>query len=304
MINNSQSCKRSLLEISQLNEVELFNLLQLAKNFSQQIYVKTAPKMIAQLFFENSTRTAMSFELAAKKLQHQVISLNAKTSSIAKGETDEDTIATIAAMGVDAIVMRHTCNDLIFSQAEIFKNKLHFINAGSGMRAHPSQALLDLFTIWKAKAEQLENLVITIVGDLKHSRVVRSLLVAFQLAKIKNVRLVAPKPWQLEQPIIGEQTDNLSQALEAADVVITLRIQQERLEKNENLNLKTYQQAFMLNQAKLNLAKPDVCVMHPGPINRGIEISDEVANGVNSLILEQVANGVSMRQAIFHWLFS
>lgn len=295
--------KKQLLDFSKLTESDIYQLIEKAKAFS------TATKPIfkfnntaALLFYENSTRTKISFELALKRLTIPYVDLNINTSSEKKGETTLDTLLTLGAMQVDTFIIRHKDDNLIFDLADKLCDKFHFINAGSGMRAHPTQALLDVFTIFDSK-KSLTDLSIAIIGDLKHSRVVASLLQAFKLCSIGDIRLCAPADLAVSKPTIGSYTADLKEALQDADVIITLRVQKERLQQGESINLKDYQAYYRLDKKMLAYAKPDAIIMHPGPINRDIEITSEVAYGPQSMILKQVENGVYMRQAILEWLY-
>ena len=254
-------------------------------------------KSIANLFFENSTRTLVSFELAAKKLGADVINVNITTSSTQKGETLRDTIQTLQAMGIDAFVVRHSENG-VCDQIKSWLNKnTALINAGDGNNQHPTQALLDCYTILQHKPN-IHSLKISIIGDIKHSRVANSLIDCLYILGNRNINLYGPK--QL-LPIKSEKANiclNFNQAIKNADVVVMLRIQKERIAQHNIAELDNYHEKFGLNREKLKIAKPDCIVMHPGPINREIEISSELADNPPSVILEQVNNGVLIRQAV------
>ena len=283
-----------------LNEIEL--LLQRALYFKETgQYPLFSDFTVANLFYENSTRTRVSFELAARRLGMTAINLDLHNSSEAKGETIIDTIATLSAMGIQLFVIRHREDGLQQRVANHFKESIGIINAGDGQHAHPSQAMLDLMTIIEKKPN-LQNLKIAIVGDLLHSRVANSLQALFKHFNVAELRLIAPSIWQPANAIYGDLTDSLSEGLNDADVVITLRVQKERLLEEEKLDLESYRQAFAITKESLCFAKKDALVLHPGPINRGVEIDNEVADGAQSCILQQVNNGVFMRMAILEAL--
>src|SRR3990167_5361253 len=261
---------------------------------------------LVNLFYEPSTRTRMSFELAAKRLGMHVLNLHSHHSSAAKGESIHDTIYTIAAMDVNFLVIRHHQNGLPITIKDNLKNlaahvTTHIINAGDGQNEHPSQALLDLMTITEKKPN-INALKIVIIGDLRHSRVANSLQRLFKLLKIDNLVLVAPEAWQPQIVHHGSTTNSLTTGLMRADVVIVLRIQHERFLENEHCDLADYRKYYALTKANIHLAKPNALIMHPGPINRGLEIDDVIADSNQSVILEQVQNGVYMRMAILAFL--
>jgi aspartate carbamoyltransferase catalytic subunit len=287
------------LEISQLSTQQIESLI--ARAFSlkhQKNYPVYNQHTVANLFYENSTRTRVSFELAAKNLSMSVVNLELKSSSEAKGELIEDTIKTLAAMGIDSFVVRHAQNGLQQNLANQLGNAVHLINAGDGTHAHPSQALLDMMTILEHKPH-LEQLKIAIVGNIRHSRVANSFQCICSKLGIGELVLVAPEPWLPQNASYGRLTVDLRDALTDADVVICLRIQKERLLASEHLDLNAYRHHFALTKEGVGYAKPDVMIMHPGPINRGVEIDNEVADGPHSFILQQVGNGVFARMAIF-----
>lgn len=285
------------LEIAQLSRGDIEQLLQQALLFKKtQHYPQYHGSILANLFFESSTRTRVSFELAAKRLGMDVINLDLATSSQNKGETLEDTVKTLSAMGIGLFAVRHRENGLPDRLAKSLPD-VHIINAGDGTHAHPSQAMLDLMTIVEKKP-RIADLKIVIVGDIRHSRVANSLLHVFKLMEVAHVMLVAPPNWSGEKQIYGDSTSSLAEGLEDADVVIVLRVQHERLSVDEQIDLFMYQQQYRVTQERLSRARPDVVVMHPGPVNRDIEIASDVVDSVQSLILTQVHNGVLMRMAI------
>jgi len=286
------------LEISQLSRHEVEQLLSRAFFFKNHLNYPAYPKCsLANLFYENSTRTRVSFELAANKLAMPVVNLDLQVSSEAKGELIEDTMKTLAAMGISLFVMRHQNDRLPEAMAEKCGNKIQIINAGDGKHAHPTQAMLDLMTIVEQKPN-LELLKIAIVGDIRHSRVANSLQCLFGLMGVGELTLVAPEIWQPESVHHGRITTSLHDGIADADVVICLRVQRERLLANEQLDLASYRQHYALTRKTLAYAKKDAMLMHPGPINRGVEIDSDVADGPQSFILQQVSNGVYTRMAI------
>lgn len=287
------------LDISQLSRKKIESILQRAlyfKNHNQ--YPSYAHHTVANLFYENSTRTRVSFELAAKRLSMPVINLDLQSSSETKGESIEDTIRTLSAMGIQIFVIRHVQEGLQQNLADKVGSSVHIINAGDGTHAHPSQALLDIMTIQEQKPK-LDQLKIAILGNIRHSRVANSFQCICAQLGVGELVLVAPEIWQPNRLHYGRVTHDLKEGLKDADVVICLRVQRERLLESEHLDLDTYRRHFALTKENLAYSKTDVMVMHPGPINRGIEIDNEVADGTNSYILNQVANGVFVRMAIF-----
>lgn len=294
---------KHFLESSQLSSEDIHHLLKRATYFKQhpQSYPQYPHITLANLFYEPSTRTRVSFEMAAKNLGIRVVNLDSERSSESKGEMIEDTVHTLFAMGVTLFVIRHKQSGLPKAMAGALPYGLQVINAGDGTNEHPSQGLLDLLTITVHKPN-LSQLKIVIVGDLLHSRVANTLQSLCALMNVGELVLVAPEIWHPRALVYGRLTTSLPEAIEDADVVITLRIQQERLATQEGLDLKQYHQAYAITKARLAYAKPDVMVMHPGPINRGVEIDSDVADGPRSFILEQVQNGVFMRMAILESL--
>ncbi len=253
-------------------------------------------KSIVNLFFEASTRTRTSFELAGKYLGADVVNITASASSVTKGESLRDTLYTVEAMGVDIIVMRHEAEGAAQYAAKVAKPVI--VNAGDGAHEHPTQGLLDMYSI-KEKKGNLAGLKVAIVGDILHSRVARSNI--WGLSKMgAEVHLAGPKtlmPRDIESS--GVYVHNrVEDAVDGADVVNVLRIQRERQGKGLFPSAREYARIFGINQARLNLAKPDALIMHPGPMNRGLEISPDVAYGDQSVIQEQVKNGLAIRMAV------
>lgn len=292
------------LEISQLSHKQIEQLLTRASYFKNTKDFPSFPgQRLANLFYENSTRTRVSFELAAHNLSIPAINLSQASSSESKGEAIEDTIRTLAAMGISLFVIRHRQDGLQQALANQLGNidGIHIINAGDGVHAHPSQAMLDLMTILEAKP-LLSRLKIAIVGNISHSRVANSLIHLFSIMGVGELTLIAPDIWLPETVHFGRATNSLRDGIVDADVVICLRVQYERLSDNEHIDLQTYRRDYALTANTLCYAKPDAMIMHPGPVNRGIEIDDDVSDGVQSYILRQVTNGVYMRMAIIESL--
>jgi len=252
------------------------------------------------LFYENSTRTLMSFQLAAQNLGIQISTLSMAYSSTQKGETFDDTIKTLAAMGPDALIMRHPESHIHQHVKAYLPEGIQLINAGDGQNQHPSQTLLDLYTIRQRK-NNFEQLKVTVIGDIKHSRVANSLIDGLTLLGNNNIHIYGPTnliPVQHR----NKSADTFQEAITDSDVVVMLRIQKERFATDESIDIESWYQQYGLDCQKLKWAKPDAMVLHPGPMNRGVEIASEVADGPQSFILQQVKNGVLMRQAIFDYL--
>jgi aspartate carbamoyltransferase catalytic subunit len=295
---------RHLLGIDGLSRESALQLLDAANAFWEmnRRAVKKAPtlrgKTVINLFFENSTRTRTSFELAGKRLSADVVNISASTSSTKKGETLRDTVATLDAMAPDVVVIRHSASGAPHFVAQ--RTRAAVINAGDGLHEHPTQALLDAFTIRQHKGS-FEGLEVLICGDVTHSRVARSNILLLNLLGAK-VRVAGPRtllPRELES--LGARVfHDLPSALEGVDVVMTLRIQQERLVNALLPNTREYSRTFGIDARRLALAKKDAIVMHPGPLNRGVEISDDVADGPQSVVLDQVEAGVAVRMAVLY----
>lgn len=297
---------KDLLEIKELSGDEINYILDTAVSFKEVTGrdIKKVPtlrgKTVVNLFFEPSTRTRTSFELAAKRLSADVINFSVSTSSVTKGETLLDTARNIEAMRSDFIVIRHPASGAPHILAKNLRSSV--INAGDGAHEHPTQALLDMFTI-KDKKGRIEGLRIAIIGDIAHSRVARSNI--YGLTKLgAEVRLVGPPaliPMDIES--LGVSVFyNLEDALKDVDVIMVLRLQLERQGINYFPTTREYAGLYSINTERVRFAKDDVMIMHPGPINRGIEISPEVADGLSSVILEQVTNGIAVRMAVLYLL--
>ena len=256
-------------------------------------------KSVFNLFFENSTRTRTTFEIAATRLSADVFNLNINASSASKGETLLDTIANLAAMQADIFVVRHEASGAPFLIARHVAPHIHVVNAGDGRHAHPTQALLDMYTIRHFKKD-FTNLRVAVVGDILHSRVARSNIHALTTLGVPEVRAIAPLtllPSGLEQMGVRVFTD-MREGLKDVDVIIMLRLQNERMRGALLPSAHEYFKHYGLTQEKLALAKSDVIVMHPGPMNRGVEIDSAVADGPHAVILDQVNFGIAVRMAV------
>ena len=298
--------RKDLLTIAELSVAEIELILTTAESLKEVggRDIKKVPalrgKTVVNLFFEPSTRTRTSFELAAKRLSADVINFSPSTSSVVKGETLIDTARNIEAMQADIIVLRHSSPGAADHLARYVQSSV--INAGDGWHEHPTQALLDVYTI-QEKKKQIEGLTIVIVGDVAHSRVARSNIAA--LTKMgAEIRVVAP-PTMLPRYVekLGAKVVyRFDDALHGADVIMMLRLQRERLGRALLPSTREYATLFCLTSERLKLAKPEVMVMHPGPLNRGVEISPAVADSSSAVILDQVTNGVSVRMALMYLL--
>ena len=256
---------------------------------------------VANLFFEPSTRTRNTFEIAAKRTSAKTINVDLENSATKKNETLMDTMHTLKAMQIDMFVIRHKQNGLPHRVAENIKG-VSILNAGDGINAHPTQALLDMLTIRQHK-KSFEELSVAIVGDIRHSRVARSGIQAMKTLGTTDIRLIAPETLHYKEETPGlERFDSLEQGIEGADVIISLRLQKERMIAADIPDEQTYFEGFGLTSDKLKHAKPDAIIMHPGPVNRGIELSSEVADGPQSVILQQVTNGIAVRMAVMEIL--
>jgi len=301
--NNVSLRGKDILGLEHFTPDEIRLVLDTAKEMKNIIQrdIKKVPtlrgKSIVNLFYEPSTRTRSSFELAGKYLGADVVNITASSSSIVKGESLRDTLLTVEAMGVDAIVMRHKAEGSAEYATKVVSPVI--INAGDGAHAHPSQGLLNLFTIQQHK-DKLQGLKVAILGDILHSRVARSDIWGMRQMGIE-VHLAGPKTllprFLAEEPGIFVH-DRIEEAVEAADVINVLRIQLERQKSGLFPSPREYARLFGLNKARLALAKDDVLVLHPGPMNKGLEIAPDVAYGDHSAIQEQVQNGVAVRMAL------
>jgi aspartate carbamoyltransferase catalytic subunit len=298
--------KKDLLGIADLSSDEINLILDTAEAMREigQRPIKKVPtlrgKTVVNLFFEPSTRTRTSFEIAEKRLSADTLNIAVATSSVLKGETLADTALNIEAMAPDIIVLRHESSGACHLLARICKSRI--INAGDGMHEHPTQALLDAFTIREHK-KRIEGLKVAVVGDLLHSRVLRSNVLL--LTKLgADVWLSGPPtmvPAGIQRLGVRVST-SVDEAVEDADVIMMLRIQQERMQGAFFPSIREYFTVFGMTVERVKRARPDVIIMHPGPMNRGVEIASDVADGPYSVILEQVANGVAVRMAVLYLL--
>jgi aspartate carbamoyltransferase catalytic subunit len=293
---------KHLLGLRDLSAEEITYILDTAKGFEQisTRSVKKAPplrgKVVVNLFFEDSTRTRNSFTLAANRLSADVIEFTEKTSSVSKGETLLDTARNLEAMGIDIVVIRHS----VGGAPKFLSRNINacVVNAGDGFCEHPTQGLLDVYTIRKLKGT-LEGLKIAIVGDIAHSRVARSCMWAMTKLGAEVIFVGPPTlmPAQVDKLPVAVSY-SLDEVIEKVDVINMLRIQFERLGGNPFPSVREYSHYFGLTVERMKRAKPDIMIMHPGPINRGLEMESEVADGSNSVILEQVKNGLAVRMAV------
>ncbi len=296
---------RHFLTIDGLGRERLTEILDTAESFAgvAERTVKKVPllrgKIIINLFFEASTRTRTTFELAAKRLSADVLNLNVAASATTKGESLLDTLRTLEAMHCDMFVVRHADSGAAHFIAQHVAPHVSVINAGDGRHAHPTQAMLDMFTIRRAKGG-FEGLKVAIVGDILHSRVARSQILALNTLGVAEVRVIAPRtllPSHAEA--LGVRVfHDLEEGVQDVDVVIMLRLQLERMRGAMLPSENEYFQLYGLTEERLAPAKPDAIVMHPGPINRGVEMDSAVADGPRSVILEQVSHGIAVRMAV------
>lgn len=302
---DSQGRLRHFLTIEGLSRQTVLEILDTAESFISvgQREIKKVPllrgKTVVNLFFESSTRTRTTFEIAAKRLSADVINLNIATSSTSKGETLLDTVRNLEAMHTDLFVVRHSRSGAAHLIASHVPTHVHIINAGDGAHAHPTQAMLDMFTIRQHKGG-FEDLKVAIVGDVLHSRVARSQIQALKTLGVPDVRVIAPKtllPTAVEQLGVRVFTD-MHGGLAGVDVIMMLRLQQERMCGALIPSEQEYFNLYGLTADKLGYADKEAIVMHPGPMNRGLEIDSTVADGPRSVILPQVTNGIAVRMAI------
>ncbi len=296
--------RKDILGLEEMTAGEMLLILDTADSM-KEILTRTIKKVptlrgrsVCTLFYEPSTRTRTSFEMAAKYMSADTVSVATATSAVQKGETLKDTALTIQAMGIDVVIMRHPVSGSCHFLSRILDASV--INAGDGMHEHPTQGLLDMFTI-REKKGQIEGLEVTILGDVYHSRVARSNI--WGLTKLgAKVRVCGPStllPPEIEKMGVKAYTD-VSKAVDGADVINVLRLQLERQHKGLFPSVREYSAMFGLNAERVKAAKPDVLVMHPGPMNRGVEISSDVADAPYAVIGEQVTNGVAVRMAILY----
>ena len=298
--------KQDLLGLKELSREQIQNILEEAADMKRVVLSREKKihnlqgKTVVNLFYENSTRTRLSFELAAKYMSANAANISSSGSSVAKGETLTDTAETINAMGTDILVMRHNMSGAPHMLSKMVDASV--VNAGDGMNEHPTQALLDMLTMIEHKGH-IEGLKVAIIGDIYHSRVVRSNI--YGLTRLgAEVAIGGPRtlmPMGIDQ--MGVQVfDNVHEALVDADVVMGLRIQLERQKKGLFPSVREYFRFFGVDDGRLKLAKPDAIVMHPGPVNRGVELSTAVIDGDRSVITQQVTSGVAVRMAVMNML--
>jgi len=302
---------RHFLTVEGLSKTLLTEILDTADSFisMEQQSVKKVPllrgKTVVNLFFEASTRTRTTFELAAKRLSADVINLDISTSATSKGETLLDTLKNLEAMSSDMFVVRHANSGAAHFIAEQVTPNIAIINAGDGRHAHPTQAMLDMLAIRRHKGD-FENLSVAIVGDILHSRVARSQIHALKILGVPDIRIITPntlRPFDIES--MGVTVYNrMIEGIAGADVVITLRLQNERMQSALLPSQHEFYSLYGLSADKLKYAKPDAIVMHPGPINRGVEIDSDIADGSQSVILNQVSYGVAVRMAVMSMAMS
>lgn len=294
-----------LLGIQGLGAERIHRILDAADSFltpaggTPQTSAELKGRTVANLFFEPSTRTRSAFELAAKRLSADVLNMDVATSSTSKGETLSDTLKTLEAMDIDLFVVRHPASGAAHHIAAQLKPGVGVLNAGDGRHAHPTQALLDVFTIRRHKPD-FSRLSVAIVGDILHSRVARSEIRALHQLGVPDIRVVAPStliPSGIESMGTSVHHD-LDRGLRDVDVIIMLRLQKERMSGAFLPSAAEFYRRYGLTRERLKLARPDALVMHPGPINRGVEIESAVADGPQSVILDQVRHGVAVRMAI------
>ena len=303
---NSDGRLIHLLGLEGLPKKQIEKILTVADDLLDQKFKLQKSKIlrdmsVANLFFEPSTRTRNTFEIAAKRTSAKTINVDLANSATKKNETLMDTMHTLKAMQIDMFVIRHQQNGLPHRVAENLEG-VSIINAGDGINAHPTQALLDMLTIRQHK-KSFDNLSVAIVGDIRHSRVARSDIQAMKTLGTSDIRLIAPETLHYKEETPGlERFGSLEKGIEDADVIISLRLQKERMIAADIPDEQTYFEGFGLTSENLKLAKPDAIIMHPGPVNRGIELSSEVADGSQSVILQQVTNGIAVRMAVMEIL--
>ena len=303
---NSDGRLIHLLGLAGLPKSQIEKILSVADDLLDQKFKLQKSKIlrdmsVANLFFEPSTRTRNTFEIAAKRTSAKTINVDLANSATKKNETLMDTMQTLKAMQIDMFVIRHQQNGLPHRVAENIEG-VSILNAGDGINAHPTQALLDMLTIRQHK-KSFDGLSVAIVGDIRHSRVARSGIQAMKTLGTTDIRLIAPETLHYKEETPGlERFASLEQGIEGADVIMSLRLQKERMIAADIPDEQTYFDGFGLTSENLKLAKPDAIVMHPGPVNRGIELSSEVADGSQSVILQQVTNGIAVRMAVMEIL--
>ena len=299
---------RHLLDLEHLPVDGLDRLLRRAQAFADgaQAAQALAGVAVCTLFFEPSTRTRLSFQLAAQRLGAQILNFDASTSSATKGETDMDTLRTIQAMGVRGFVVRHKQDGAVAALAAVANPGVAVVNAGDGRSHHPTQGLLDMLTLRQAHGYDFSTLKVVMVGDVKHSRVARSDLHALRALGCGEIRVCGPAALLPDDDTLHGcvVTDDFDAALDGVDAMMMLRLQRERMTEGLVDSIEDYHRDYGLTSLRVRRAAVNAIVMHPGPMNRGVEISDEVADGAQSRILQQVANGVAVRMAVLESLLS
>jgi len=304
---NAEGNLRHLLTLEGLPKEQIIYILDTAQQFVSVTdparEVKKVPllrgKSVFNLFFENSTRTRTTFEIAANRLSADVINLDISTSSTAKGESLLDTIDNLVAMQADIFVVRHSVSKAPIEIAQHVPDHVHVVNAGDGSHQHPTQGLLDMYTMRHFKKD-FKGLKVAIIGDIVHSRVAKSNIFALRTLGCEDIRVIGPEsllPKDLD--MLGVKVfHSMEEGIKGVDVVMTLRIQKERMEVGQVPEGEAFFKQYGLTPARLALAKPDAIVMHPGPMNRGVEIDSAVADGPQSVILNQVTFGIAVRMAV------
>lgn len=304
---NQQGNLKHFLTIEGLSKETLTKILDTAQSFfNDQNQLITTPllegRTVMNLFFENSTRTRTTFEAAAKRLSANVLNIDIARSSTSKGETLRDTLWNLEAMAADIFVVRHSSSGAAHFIAKDVCPNIAIINAGDGRHAHPTQAMLDMLTIRRETNKPFEDLKVAIIGDIKHSRVARSDIAALQTLGCRDIRVIAPNtllPVGFDE--YGDHVrlfNKMDDGVKDCDVIIALRIQNERIDSPALSSQAEFYRMYGLNQERLALAQPDCIVMHPGPMNRGVEIDSAIADGPQSVILNQVTNGIAVRMAV------
>ena len=305
LIPNDNTGIRHFISVEGLNKSQLESIIDKAMGYFDEDgrLINTdelSGKTVMNLFFENSTRTRTTFEAAQKRLGANVLNLDIARSSTNKGETLRDTLWNLEAMSADMFVVRHSASGAAHYMATEVTPNVAIINAGDGWHAHPTQAMLDMLTIYREADKPFDELSVAIVGDIKHSRVARSDISALQTLGVRDIRVIAPKtllPKGIER--YGVLVfDDIDKGVADADVIIGLRIQNERIGSPLLPSTSEYFKMYGITEARVKLAKPNALVMHPGPMNRGVEIASSVADGSQSVILKQVNNGIAVRMAV------
>ncbi len=303
---------KHLLSITDLSKARIQSLLDRAEVLLRDVVKKNrqldtlSGRVVTNLFFEPSTRTQFSFTVAAFRLGAYVLNPTISNISTVKGETLLDTVKAFTAMGTQLFVVRHNQEKTNEWLAQQIENQAVIVNGGDGCHQHPTQALLDLLTIRQYKGDDFKALTVAIIGDIAHSRVARSLIQAFRIMGCNQIRLIAPSeflPAEVEDWQVSTY-QSMPEGLSNVDVIMTLRIQHERMQAAAIPHPDKFFNQYGLTPQHLSFAKPDAIVMHPGPMNQGIEIEASVANGQQSVIFEQITNGVAMRMAVIEWLLT